>query len=316
MQRAYAAHHRNPQAVEYASSGGVFAALAQHTLAHGGAVYGAAMQDGDVRCLGATTQEQLRRLCGSKYVFVPVAPVLNEIAERIAADQPVLVVTSPCQAAAVRQRCGDSTRLTVVDFVCHGAPEPAFLHKYLEECSAAQGSAVDWVNFRKKIPGRSWEQYQTEMHYTDGNVQATVATDNPYMRLFLCNASLRRACGQCAWKGEHRASDLTLGDFWGIAKIQPSGYHKEGTSLVLVNTPHGEQLWAAVQEQLVCEEVNCEEALQYNASALQPAQLHPQYDSFRKDSETMGVAQLAQKYAKVSGVQKAKQLAKRLLRRG
>lgn len=316
MQRAYAAHHRNPQAVEMASSGGVFAALAENILRRGGAVYGAAMQDGTVRCCGVTKREELRQLFGSKYVFVPVAPVLEEIAERVAAQQPVLVVTSPCQAAAVRQRCGDSPLLAVVDFVCHGAPDAAFLDKYLSECAAAHGCPVERVNFRKKSAGRSWEQYQTELHYADGSCESMPAAQNPYMRLFLCNASLRRACGQCAWKGEHRASDVTLGDFWGIAKVQPSSYHKPGTSLVLINTPQGQRLWEEVQDQIVCEPVELPEALRYNASALAPAQLHPKYDAFRADCERMTTAQLAEQYAKVGTAQKAKQLVKRLLRRG
>lgn len=86
MQKAYAAHHRDPVLVQYASSGGVFAALAQRTLRSGGTVYGAAMQDGEVRCVGVTREEDLRLLYGSKYVFVPVTPMLEEIVAQIAAQ--------------------------------------------------------------------------------------------------------------------------------------------------------------------------------------------------------------------------------------
>lgn len=316
MQKAYAAHHRDPVLVQYASSGGVFAALAQRTLRSGGTVYGAAMQDGEVRCVGVTREEDLRLLYGSKYVFVSVTPMLEEIVAQIAAHKPVLVVTSPCQAAAVRHRCADSPLLTIVDFICHGAPEATLLHKYLTECGAAHGSVVERVDFRKKKRGCSWEQYETELHYANGDAESMSAADNPYMRLFLCNASLRRPCGACAWKGEHRESDLTLGDFWGVAKVKPSRHHREGTSLVLVNTAHGEVVWEDVQEQVDCEEVVREEALRYNRSALQAAHLHPRYEQFQRDCRTMTVEQLAERYAKVSAAQKAKRLVKHLLRRG
>ncbi len=315
MQRAYAAYHRDSMAVASASSGGVFSALAKRTLRQGGAVYGVVMEQGAVLYRGVTSEEQLPALFGSKYVFVPLAPVREEIIQRLDAQQPVLVVTSPCQAEALRRWCGDSELLTVVDFVCHGAPEPEFLRKYLSECAQEHGSPVQTVAFRKKRSGRSWEHYETEIHYADGARERMPAVDNPYMKLFVRNVSLRRACGQCVWKGEHRASDLTLGDFWGVSKVKPDCYHAAGTSLVLVNTKRGAVVWNEVQEQLVSCEVDRTAAVRYNPSAVKPAMLHPQYEQFQQDRENMTVTQLAERYARSSVSEKIKRLAKQVLRR-
>ncbi|MDO5547650.1 MAG: Coenzyme F420 hydrogenase/dehydrogenase, beta subunit C-terminal domain [Eubacteriales bacterium] len=316
MQKAYAAHNRNPAVVRTSSSGGVFPALARQVLEEGGVVYGAAWEeDGAVGYRGVTDAGALSALSGSKYVFVPIAPMMQEIAARVADGQRVLAVTSPCQAAALRRVCGDRQKLTVVDFVCHGAPDASFWKKYLDECAEHAGQKVTGVHFRRKAEGRSWQDYRMELRYADGHVVQRRPEDDPYMRAFLWNASLRRACGSCTAKGESRASDLTLGDFWGVNKLAPEQYHVPGTSLVFVNTPNGEALWRQVREQLAYAEVDPAQAVKYNPSAVQAAVLHPQYEAFWRDSESLEVSQLADKYCRTSTVEKAKTGLRRALRK-
>ena len=320
MQKAYAAHNRNPAAVQQSSSGGIFPALARQVLERGGAVYGAAVQpDGTVGYRCVTDKAELPALCGSKYVFVPVAPVLDDMAARTAAGQPVLAVVSPCQATAVRRACGDSEHLLLVDFVCHGAPDAAFWTKYLDECGREHSCPVTGVNFRKKVPGASWQDYRMELRYADGTVTQTRAADDPYMKAFLHNASLRRACSLCKAKGDNRASDLTLGDFWGVNKIIPKQHHPAGTSLVFVNTPRGQAAWRQLREQVDSAEVDPAQAVQYNPAAVRAAALHPQYEAFQTDKETLSVRQLADKYCRTSRREQAvgqlKRAVKGLLRR-
>lgn len=317
MRSAYAAHNRNPETVRRSSSGGIFSLLAAHVVNEGGRVYGAACgENGRISYRGISRTAEIPELCGSKYVFVPIAPVMDEIAGLVKDGQTVLAVVSPCQTAALRRACGDSERLILVDFICHGAPPAEFWDKYRAECAQAHGAAVTGVNFRRKIPGMDWQSYEVELQYADGTIERRRAVDDPYMQTFLRNASLRKACASCAAKGENRASDLTLGDFWGVKKVAPEQYHPAGTSLVFVRTPRGEELWQSVQHQLVSHPVDAAQAVQYNPSAHQPAVLHPQYDAFWRDVPALTVRELADKYCRPSASERLKRGLKRMLGRG
>ena len=241
MRSAYAAHNTNPETVRRSSSGGIFSLLAAHVLNEGGRVYGAACdENGRISYRGISRTAEIPELCGSKYVFVPIAPVMDEIADLVKDGQTVLAVVSPCQAAALRRACGDSGRLILVDFICHGAPPAEFWEKYRAECAQDHGAAVTGVNFRRKIPGMDWQSYEVELRYADGTVERRRAVDDPYMQTFLRNASLRKACAVCAAKGENRASDLTLGDFWGIERTDLAPLNDDkGASLVFAASEKG-----------------------------------------------------------------------------
>lgn len=317
MRSAYAAHNRNPETVLRSSSGGVFSLLAAHVLHGGGRVYGAACDEtGQIVCRGISNKREIPDLCGSKYVFVPIAPVMEEIADLVKNGQTVLAVVSPCQAAALRRACGDSEHLILVDFVCHGAPPAEFWEKYRTECGKVHDAAVTGVNFRCKTSGRDWQSYEVELRYADGTAERRRAADDPYMQTFLRNASLRKACASCTAKGGHRASDLTLGDFWGVKKVAPEQYYPEGTSLVFVNTPRGALIWREIQDQMISHPVNAAQAVQYNPSEYQPAVLHPQYDAFWRDAQTMTVQELADKYCRPTASERFKRGLKRILGRG
>ena len=201
MRSTYAAHNTNPETVRRSSSGGIFSLLAAHVLNDGGRVYGAACdENGRISYRGISRTAEIPELCGSKYVFVPIAPVMDEIAGLVKDGQTVLAVVSPCQTAALRRACGDSGRLILVDFICHGAPPAEFWEKYRAECAQDHGAAVTGVNFRRKIPGMDWQSYEVELRYADGTVERRRAVDDPYMQTFLRNASLRKACASCAAK--------------------------------------------------------------------------------------------------------------------
>ena len=60
------------------------------------------------------------------------------------------------------------------------------------------------------------------------------------MKGFLSNLYLRPSCHDCKCKDGKHHSDISLGDFWGIDKFNPSFDDDKGVSLVLVNTEKGE----------------------------------------------------------------------------
>ena len=75
-------------------------------------------------------------------------------------------------------------------------------------------------------------------------------SDDPFYKAFSLNLSLRPSCYECSFKGIKRVSDITLGDFWGIENICPSANNKFGTSLVLVHSTKGKELFSSISDEV------------------------------------------------------------------
>ena len=66
--------------------------------------------------------------------------------------------------------------------------------------------------------------------------------DIPYCLGFFYQITKRNSCYDCKQRSINRASDITLGDFWGINKLKPEiEDFEQGYSSVITNTTKGEQ---------------------------------------------------------------------------
>ena len=78
------------------------------------------------------------------------------------------------------------------------------------------------------------------------------------------NLSLRPSCYNCNSRGEHRNSDITLADFWGINNILPEMDDDKGCSLIIVNSQKGAHIFNAIKDKMVLKSVNFNEAVKMN----------------------------------------------------
>src|SRR5699024_11990523 len=62
------------------------------------------------------------------------------------------------------------------------------------------------------------------------------------MQMFLRDYCLRPSCYECVAKKE-KMSDLTVADFWGIKEVAPEMNDGLGTSLVLIRTKKGQEIF-------------------------------------------------------------------------
>ena len=58
----------------------------------------------------------------------------------------------------------------------------------------------------------------------------------------------RPSCYECHFKGFPQKADITLADFWGIEKVDPSMDQDKGTSLVMVNSDKGMDLFNSIKD--------------------------------------------------------------------
>lgn len=273
LQKAYSAYSNNEAIRMGSSSGGVFSALADYILAGDGVVFGAVYNDAfDVEHIVAKDEKSVEKLRLSKYVQSRIGNTFSEAKHCLESGKLVLYTGTPCQIVGLKKYLRkDYLNLYTQDFVCHGVPSPLIWHKHLDYLQKTN-QHLKSVNFREKTFG--WKNYCVRYTF-DGDITKDICIDEDwYTMLYLNKLTIRPSCYNCVFKGKHRASDITLGDFWGINNIVPSMDDDKGTSLLVINTPKGEQLFHRISDKLNFSEVDYNEAIQFNPmvekSAYQP----------------------------------------------
>ena len=135
---------------------------------------------------------------------------------------------------------------------------------------------------------------------------------------FLRNVCLRDSCYKCSFKKINRLSDITLADFWGIQRVKPELYDNKGTSLVIVNSEKGKELFESIKENIIQEEVNIEEALVGNTAMLTSAVVDKNRVKFFENLDKLDFSVLVNKYTEKPSLMLKiivllKKIAKRIL---
>lgn len=285
--RVYAAKHVDATIKLKSSSGGFFFALAKKVLDDGGVVFGAAFdEDRSVHHVYTEKIEGLWPILGSKYVQSRIGTCFFEAKRFLDQGRLVLFSGCPCQIAGLKKylRNKQYSNLILVDFLCHGVPSPGVWGKYLEEIlkkiarRADSGensvlklplnaiSAID-ISFRDKEK-YGWRKYSFVVRgmSSSKDIQNSVLLsdmhrDNPFMKGFLSNLYLRPSCHFCKFKRFQSGSDITLGDYWGIYRVNPSFNDNEGVSMVFINTSKAAELLLSIKDNLELAETSFQDTL-------------------------------------------------------
>ncbi|WP_303842065.1 Coenzyme F420 hydrogenase/dehydrogenase, beta subunit C-terminal domain, partial [Selenomonas ruminantium] len=68
-----------------------------------------------------------------------------------------------------------------------------------------------------------------------------------YMKGFLQNLYLRPSCHECKFCRQNRPVDITIADYWGVRLDLPEAYDGKGTSLVVLHSRRGKNVFSQVQ---------------------------------------------------------------------
>lgn len=96
---------------------------------------------------------------------------------------------------------------------------------------------INNVELRNKDNG--WKIYSFNIRYDENEKFYFISTPfqkDLYMNVFLKNFILRPSCYKFLARSGRSHSDITLADFWGIARIILEMDDDKGTSLVFLNT--------------------------------------------------------------------------------
>lgn len=301
---AYGMKALDNQIVENSSSGGVFSLLAGKFIETGGVVYGAAMTDDmrGARHIRISTAEELSLLRGSKYLQSEMKDCYRQIKEDLNRGKKVLFSGVPCQIDGLKLYLNNSyENLICVEVICHGVPSPLLWKKYVENLETRFGAKISSVNFRKKK--HSWNKFG--LLVKGENISQFKSLDqDSYLQLFLKNYCLRPSCYTCNAKYIESMADITIADFWGVQNVVPEMDDDKGTSLVLIQSCKGKELFERVKGLAIYKLVDFDKSIQSNPAYYKSALKPKERDVFFEELNTYGYNCVARKYGHLTPKEK------------
>lgn len=244
------------------TSGGAFSLFALSTLKKNGVVFGAAWTDDfNLKIMSVNNAEDLHRLRHSKYVQSDASDSYAEVKSLLETGTEVLYSACPCQVAGLNSYLNkEYPNLITIDILCGNVPSIKMFHKYLSEFTDV--TDVEDIVFRDGSLGN--DPHNHRIKYKGGRSEIKSKwTGDPYQKAYHTpNLMANEICRCCSFAKIPRQGDITIGDFWGIKKINPSWDDDRGTSVVLVNNPKGESfLKSLINDAERIEEIPIEKTL-------------------------------------------------------
>lgn len=312
----YAAYSKDIKLRLESSSGAIFSLLAEKVLQQAGIIYGVTMSRDCqyAEYVRIDNREDLAKLRGSKYLQARVGNTYKKVKNDLEAGLSVLFSGTGCQVNGLKGFLGkDYENLYCVDVICHGVPSPKLWRKYVQYVESEVDAKLINVNFRCKDDG--WSDFGIKRMDSNHKAMYVSKDKDPYMLMFLRDYCLRPSCYECVAK-QHKLSDLTIADFWGINKVLPEMNDRNGVSLVILRTGKGSELFDRIKTDIVCKKVSYEDGVRGNPAEYRSAKRPEERNYFFDDMAALSFDELKAKYAvptPVSLKQKIKKSIKKLI---
>lgn len=300
----YAGRLKNKSALLSSSSGGAFTALSDFFLENGNAVAAAIYnyENYTAEFQMILDVKQRDRAKGSKYMQSRPDDIYREAYHWLMEnpEKELLFVGMGCQSDGFRKLSEIKKirdRVYIVDIICHGSPSPKLWREYAHSIEKKSGRKITYLTFKDKRNG--W-RIPTAVAVVNGNEIPI----KDYVRVFYNRCALRPSCHKCPFSTMERKTDITIGDFWHIEETIPDFYDPDGTSVFLIHTDRGEELFNNIKENLEYRLSNTKQCWQANLEAPTPMSEHRQ--EFWTDYQRKGIDYVMKKYGTVSLKSKVK----------
>lgn len=232
------------------TSGGLFSELARSIYKQNGYVCGAIYnKDWLVEHYISNDIKDLDNLRSSKYLQSDIRDKYKKIKELLEQGKKVLFSGCPCQIIGLYNYLQNKEyrNLYTCDFICRGVNSPKIFKKYITELEKKYNSKIKKIKFKNKTYG--WHNFSIKVDFENGKSYIGRRYEDSFWIGYLkYNAFMRPACYDCKFKGLPRLGDITLADFWGIEKIDPKLDNDQGTSMILLNSDKGKELFEESKE--------------------------------------------------------------------
>lgn len=275
------------------TSGGVFFALAEYTIAKKGVVIGA-IYDEDFQVVHQKTEAlaDCKKFHGAKYVESHLLNNLfKEIKTLLKQERYVLFTGTPCQVAGLKNFLRkDYPNLLTCDLVCSSVPSPKVFRDYLN--FAQRKKEIQSINMRWKEKG--WDKTSQQITYADGKTLIGKGDAKLWHTIAFTHLVSRPSCHKCRFSNFERPGDFSIGDFWGIEAAHPSFFDKNGVSLTMLNTEKGEKVFEAIKDNFQIQPTTQELCRQPRLTT--PVKPNPLREQFWKEYDSSRFETLARKY--------------------
>lgn len=282
------------------SSGGIYTAVSDKVIDDLKGACAGVRYDENFNVVHSLAFNSGERDCfrGSKYVQSDVGEIYKKVSALLKEDKTVLFSGTPCQVTALRRYLYelhiDEKNLITADIVCHGSPSPKIWRDYIKTIEDKYKGKLTGYTFRNKEAG--WRGYHIKAQFDNGITVADNDVTYSYAVLFGADVMLRPSCYYCPYSSLGRCGDITIGDFWGIEKIDSDFSDNKGISMAFANSPKGEKIIEDVIKQ------NSLVYKKYSTNCLTQPNLYGStdyseyYDMFWQDYNKKGFIKVAKKY--------------------
>ncbi|SEA01853.1 Coenzyme F420-reducing hydrogenase, beta subunit [Pseudobutyrivibrio sp. ACV-2] len=225
------------------ASGGAAYALYSKIIEEGGVAYGATYSDKNVITFKKTDNiEDIAKFQGSKYTYSDMVGTYKEIIEDLRQGRTVIFIGTSCQCAGIKKFVPEvmQKNLYLTDIICHGMPPAAYYSEYIEELDTKYGH-IDEISFRDN------NKFRFKAVSNGNTVVEDKAIDNLFMSNYTRKVFYRDNCYSCDYACAERISDITIGDYWGKDRFEPTD---KGMSVVICNTEKGVLLFEKCKNDL------------------------------------------------------------------
>lgn len=261
LSKAYISYNKNSDDKKRSASGGMFYVIAKQIISMKGVVFGVTFDENLVAKHDyAQTLEDAKKFQDSKYVRSDLNDSYLKVEEFLKNDRYVLFSGTPCQCQGLRTFLKKNyAKLYTCEIICHANPSPLVLDLYLKNLESKYGKKIKNISFRSKDNG--WHNQTPIIEFSDGKK----VQENSYFKAFVSEMINRPSCYDCRFCTTNRHSDFTIGDIWGIDKIDSSIKDDDtGLSLFVVNTEKANEFLSKIKENLFMKETDLETAFSYN----------------------------------------------------
>lgn len=312
---AYACKNKDERIRETSSSGGVFNLLCKYTINKGGVVFGACFDKNfDVIHTYSETLDECDKFKGSKYVQSKIGDTYKQAEEFLSSGRTVLFSGTQCQIKGLNLYLKKKyDNLISVDIVCHGVPSPKVFKLYRDSLIKKYRNDIKDIRFRDKVNG--WKEFSYVTEFKNGQIYSATLKQDTYMRGFLKDLYLRPSCYKCNSKNYTNGSDISLADYWGIENKHPKFDDDKGTSLLLLNSINGQDVFNSVSCNMEFIKTDLDYAISNNPCIIRPVNCNPKREEFFKKINDINIEKIINRSTKVTFIQKIRRKAFGLLRK-
>lgn len=280
------------------TSGGIHSMLAQAMYKKkayvGGAIYN---EDHTVSHIASNDPRILDEIRSSKYLQSSMEGQYKEVKKLLQAGEEVFYCGCPCQIQALYKYLKkEYDNLTTCDFICRGVNSPKVFLKYMDMLERQYGAKATKIKFKAKEWG--WHNFSMRVNFANGKEYCKDRYHDLFFIGYLQAGNFTRpSCYDCHFKGFPQKADITLADFWGIENIDKSMDQDRGTSLVMVNSDKGMQLFDSIKDKIEWRQFTMADARKGNPAmddSLKSAK--PNRDQFFQSLDNEPFEEVAKKY--------------------